>query len=59
QPAANALGYQNSRGTIKVGFDADFSIWDIESPADLSYQVGAKRLVGRIVNGEYISHGGQ
>ncbi len=59
QHAAKALGYQNSRGTIKVGFDADFSIWDIESPADLSYQVGAKRLVGRIVNGEYISHGGQ
>ncbi|HHX8465730.1 TPA: imidazolonepropionase [Vibrio diabolicus] len=59
QHAAKALGYQDSRGTIKVGFDADFSIWDIESPADLSYQVGAKRLVGRIVNGEYISHGGQ
>lgn len=59
QHAAKALGYQNSRGEIKVGFDADFSIWDIESPADLSYQVGAKRLVGRIVNGEYISHGGQ
>ncbi|EGQ8015786.1 imidazolonepropionase [Vibrio alginolyticus] len=59
QHAAKALGYQNLRGEIKVGFDADFSIWDIESPADLSYQVGAKRLVGRIVNGEYISHGGQ
>ncbi|UQA51495.1 imidazolonepropionase [Vibrio sp. ED002] len=58
QNAAKALGYGESRGMIEVGYDADFSIWDIEHPADLSYQVGTKRLVGRIVNGEYISHGG-
>ncbi len=58
QHAATALGYTNSRGVIKTGFDADFAIWDIEHPADLSYQVGAQRLVGRIVNGEYVSHGG-
>lgn len=58
QNAAKALGYGESRGVIEVGYDADFSIWDIEHPADLSYQIGAKRLVGRIVNGEYVSHGG-
>ncbi|MDK9780615.1 imidazolonepropionase [Vibrio sp. B172a] len=58
QNATKALGYGESRGVIEVGYDADFSIWDIEHPADLSYQVGAKRLVGRIVNGEYVSHGG-
>ncbi|UTZ21557.1 imidazolonepropionase [Vibrio campbellii] len=58
QNAAKALGYGESRGVIEVGYDADFSIWDIEHPADLSYQVGARRLVGRIVNGEYVSHGG-
>ncbi|MCQ9085416.1 imidazolonepropionase [Vibrio harveyi] len=58
QNAAKALGYGESRGVIDIGCDADFSIWDIEHPADLSYQVGAKRLVGRIVNGEYVSHGG-
>jgi len=58
QNAAKALGYGESRGVIEVGYDADFSIWDIEHPADLSYQVGAKRLAGRIVNGEYVSHGG-
>ncbi|MEH0668722.1 imidazolonepropionase [Vibrio owensii] len=57
QNAAKALGYGESRGVIEVGYDADFSIWDTEHPADLSYQVGAKRLVGRIVNGEYVSHG--
>ncbi|WP_187992910.1 imidazolonepropionase [Vibrio harveyi] len=58
QNAAKALGYGESRGVIDIGCDADFSIWDIEHPADLSYQIGAKRLVGRIVNGEYVSHGG-
>ncbi|HHB1596221.1 TPA: imidazolonepropionase [Vibrio campbellii] len=58
QNAARALGYGESRGVIDIGYDADFSIWDIEHPADLSYQVGTKRLVGRIVNGEYVSHGG-
>ncbi|MFV8452334.1 imidazolonepropionase [Vibrio campbellii] len=58
QNAARALGYGESRGVIEIGYDADFSIWDIEHPADLSYQVGTKRLVGRIVNGEYVSHGG-
>ncbi|HDM8169520.1 TPA: imidazolonepropionase [Vibrio harveyi] len=58
QNAAKALGYGESRGVIDIGCDADFSIWDIEHPADLCYQVGAKRLVGRIVNGEYVSHGG-
>lgn len=56
QHAAKALGYADSRGVIQEGFDADFSVWDIDHPADLSYQVGAKRLVGRIVKGEYISH---
>ncbi|MGR5236963.1 imidazolonepropionase [Vibrio alfacsensis] len=58
QHAAQALGYGDSRGVIAVGFDADFSIWDIEHPADLSYQIGAKRLLGRIVNGDYVSHKG-
>ncbi|MEF1309235.1 imidazolonepropionase [Vibrio mytili] len=57
QHAAKALGYGTTRGVIDVGYDADFSIWDIEHPSDLSYQVGAKRLIGRIVNGEYIAHG--
>ena len=58
QHAAKALGYGGSRGVISVGYDADFSVWDIENPADLSYQVGVKRLVARIVNGDYVSHGG-
>lgn len=50
--AAQALGVAHSRGQIEVGFDADFALWDVEHPVDLSYQVGVPRLYARIVNGE-------
>ena len=33
--AALALGLQNSKGSLKVGYDADFCIWDIEHPKEL------------------------
>jgi imidazolonepropionase len=49
--AAKALGYGDSRGQVSVGFDADLSIWNIDHPADLSYQVGVLRLYARIVDG--------
>jgi imidazolonepropionase len=52
--AAQALGLQNQKGKIQVGFDADFAIWNTELPADLSYQVGLQHLYARIVNGELI-----
>ncbi|MBD1556614.1 imidazolonepropionase [Vibrio sp. S9_S30] len=51
--AAQALGLQDSKGKIQVGFDADFALWNIEHPADLSYQVGIQHLHARIVNGEW------
>ncbi|ENM5757793.1 imidazolonepropionase [Vibrio mimicus] len=50
--AAQALGYVTSRGQIAEGYDADLAIWNIEHPAELSYQVGASRLHARMVNGE-------
>ncbi|WP_165311141.1 imidazolonepropionase [Vibrio ziniensis] len=49
--AAKALGYGESRGQITTGFDADIAIWNIDHPADLSYQVGVPRLYARIVDG--------
>lgn len=49
--AAKALGYGDSRGQIATGFDADIAIWNIDHPADLSYQVGVPRLYARIVDG--------
>lgn len=42
--AAKALGLSASRGTLEVGKLADLAIWDIESPADLAYAVGANPL---------------
>lgn len=42
--AARALGLSQSRGTLEVGKVADLAIWDIESPADLAYAIGANPL---------------
>ncbi|MEH0666083.1 imidazolonepropionase [Vibrio scophthalmi] len=50
--AAKALGYGQTRGQIAPGFDADLAIWDIDHPADLSYQQGMPRLTARVVLGE-------
>ncbi|ENM5788974.1 imidazolonepropionase [Vibrio mimicus] len=50
--AAQALGYAANRGQIVEGYDADLAIWNIEHPAELSYQVGVSRLHARMVNGE-------
>ncbi len=38
--AAQALGLQNSHGTLSQGKAADFVVWDIERPAELAYRVG-------------------
>ncbi|QXO18935.1 imidazolonepropionase [Vibrio ostreae] len=51
QHAARALGFAKTRGQIATGFDADLAIWNIDHPADLSYQVGVPRLHARIVDG--------
>jgi len=38
--AARALGRQDDIGTLEVGKRADFALWDIARPADLSYAIG-------------------
>ncbi len=38
--AARALGRQHEIGSLEVGKRADFALWDIARPADLSYAIG-------------------
>lgn len=38
--AARALGLQHEIGTLEPGKRADFALWDIARPADLSYAIG-------------------
>jgi imidazolonepropionase len=38
--AARALGRHGAIGTLEAGKRADFALWEIERPADLSYAIG-------------------
>ena len=47
---AKALGLKD-RGTISAGLRADLVIWDVETPAELSYRIGFNLLYKRILAG--------
>ena len=49
--AARALGMQASHGTLEPGRAADLALWDIGSPAELAYAIGANPCVGRVRGG--------
>lgn len=49
--AAKALGISGSCGTIENGKRADFAVWDVEHPAELSYRMGFNPLKARIRDG--------
>ncbi|EAS63508.1 imidazolonepropionase [Photobacterium angustum] len=49
--AAQALGL-TKKGQIAPGFDADMAVWDLSSPAELSYQIGLSPLAARYIKGE-------
>lgn len=38
--AARALGLSDRIGTLAIGKQADFDVWDIQSPAEISYGIG-------------------
>ncbi|EDQ01332.1 imidazolonepropionase [Shewanella benthica] len=39
--AAKALGIEDKVGVLEIGMQADFCLWDITTPAELSYTYGA------------------
>jgi imidazolonepropionase len=49
--AAQALGLRD-RGVLAAGMRADFVLWDVQRPTQLSYAVGAKPCIQTIFNGE-------
>ncbi len=53
--AAQALGWQKRLGTLEVGKQADFVLWDISSPGELSYSIGGNPCVDVIKNGCVVS----
>ncbi|NQY21851.1 MAG: imidazolonepropionase [Campylobacteraceae bacterium] len=53
--AAKALNLQNSKGELKVGFDADFCIWDISHPRDLVCSYNPRVLHYSVFQGEKVN----
>jgi imidazolonepropionase len=43
--AAQAMGLGASHGTLEVGKVADFALWDVCSPGEISYYLGLNKLV--------------
>ena len=56
--AARALGMGDTHGTLEVGKAADFAFWDIASPAELAYAIGANPCVGTVKAGERVGSPG-
>lgn len=57
--AAKALGLEGECGSLAVGKKADFVVWDIQHPAELSYYIGANPLFfvvkgGRRIQSSYL-----
>jgi imidazolonepropionase len=51
--AAQALNIP-SKGSLAIGMDADFSLWEINHPADLIHSINYHRPVQTWVSGQYV-----
>ncbi len=49
--AAKALGLPD-RGTLAIGMRADFVLWDVHHPAELSYALGANPRIQTVFKGQ-------
>lgn len=52
---ARALGLQHRIGTLEIGKDADFVLWDIAEPAELAYCIGLNPLKQAVRQGTVVS----
>ncbi|MBV7316097.1 imidazolonepropionase [Shewanella sp. NIFS-20-20] len=52
--AAKALGIAANVGVLAVGMQADFCLWDIQSPAELAYSYGRNPLVNVVKAGKLV-----
>lgn len=50
--AAKALGRADRLGTLEVGKQADFLVWDVTHPAEIVCQLGVNPLLDRIIRGK-------
>ncbi len=50
--AAQALGMEHVAGTLEVGKNADFIVWDVSHPAELVYNVAWNPMVQRVRHGK-------
>lgn len=55
---ARALGLEGSKGSLAVGKDADLSVWDIDSPADLCYFLGRDTADRVVISGKTVYRSG-
>lgn len=49
--AAQALGLAHDLGTLEAGKVADLAVWNVETPAELTYRIGFNPLHSRIKQG--------
>jgi imidazolonepropionase len=52
---AQALGMQATHGTLEAGKQADFVLWDVASPAELAYAIGANPRIATVQAGRAVS----
>lgn len=52
--AAQALGIDQTVGSLEVGKNADFVVWDIQHPVELVYNIGLNPVRQRVRHGKFL-----